>query len=631
MDPLHINHRLGFANDEYRKRSIIDTSPKDKDKGWYDDDENDIEFVQRFEKSWVKLMSQKNASEQLDKIRYLVRLGVPDVLKEGVWIELRHYFDPGVSSPKATYAITKQNVLKDRRFHTEFLKSSRCAENNAPLTPPEEGQDEDEEVEGGLGKKLLSSSSGGGVKAEEQWRLDTTGQYLTPEGVKAAQNVLYFLSYEHPEVASTPYIAGVVMIMMTFTRAEEACYAVVESLLAYSGKVEILKKFFFHNSADFATFLRYMDAYLSLKHQKTFRKVVTLCGGVSVSEMLLPWLANFFVGVLPFHLALRIFDTFLTEGCEVLIRFVTAMFSAVPTDGVLTIASPAEFRSLLAREALRIPCDKLVKKAFKYRINKLKLIQESNRLAKAAASKAKGRRKHKKRGDDDDNSSSSSSDKSDASDVDDDDDDDIEEDDNEELAMELEIEIEKEREQRRFIEELYYTPIMERPSEIFTKKELTKLWSFLPHRLAITDPILLYTASRDGFNITTMINATKSNFPFILVMQAGDYVFGLYSPDSLYDVKNNVSFSSGECFLWSLRPEAEKYTWTSESNVFMVLMDNSHTLTVGSGGCGPGLVISDDFHVQSQCCATFGNVPFIGDKGTKDEIPCTRVELYGFE
>lgn len=592
-------------------------------------------------------MNQKKLSDQLNKIRYLVRLGVPDVLKQPVWIELRHYFDPGVSSPKTVYMFTKQNVLKDRQFHSNLLKSSKCAENNMPLIDDRKDVQEEFEFENETktGTKSLSSSSSGGSEAEESWKLNTKGHFLTPEGVKAAQNVLYFLSYEHPEVANTPYIAAAVMTMMTFTHAEEDCYAVIESLLAYSGKVEILKKFFFHNSADFATFLKYLDAFLSIKFPKAYKKVATLCGGIPVSQVLLPWLSNFFVGVLPFPLVLRIFDTFLTEGCEVFLRFLAALFSVVPTDGVLTVSSPEEFRAYLIKESSKIPNEKLVKKAFRYRINKLKLIQESAKIVSYFKSKPQSKRS---RGfsdgsddddddDDDDRYSRHSTRKrragSSSSDDDDGDDSDesIEEDENEELAMELEIEIEKEREQRRLIEELYYTPIMEKPSEIFTKKELSKLWSFLPHRLAITDPVLLYTASFDGFNITTMINATRTNFPFLLVMQAGEYVFGLYSPDSLYDVKNNVSFGNGECFLWSLRPEAEKYTWTNESSVFMVLMDNSHTLTVGSGGCGPGLVISDDFHVQSQSCATFGNVPLIGQKGMKDEVPCTHVELYGFE
>lgn len=626
---------------------------KEKLKEAEKDPENPQEVIKRFEKAWTKLMNQKKLSDQLNKIRYLVRLGVPDVLKQPVWIELRHYFDPGVSSPKAVYMLTKQNVHKDRRFHAQFLQSSKCCENNEPVikvTPKNKplnvANDEDEEFEVGSetkrGKKSLASSSSGGTEPERSWKLDVTGHYLTEEGIRAAQNVLYFLSYEHPEIANTPFISAVVMIMMTFTHAEENCYAVIESLLAYSGKVEILKKFFFHNSVDFNTFLKYLDAYLSLKFPKPYKKVSNLCGGIPVSEVLMPWLVNFFVGVLPFPLVLRIFDTFLTEGCEVFLRFLAAMFSVVPSDGVLTVSSPGEFRAYLARESTKIPSEKLAKKAFRFRINKLKLIQESARITSYFKAKSKSKRFKSDDYDDDDDDDdddfyggrSRSRGRGRGSDNDsdnDDDDDSLDEDENEELAMELEIEIEKEREQRRLIEELYYTPIMEKPSEIFTKKELSKLWSFLPHRLAITDPCLLYTASRDGFNITTMINATQHNFPFLLVMQAGEYVFGMYSPDSLYDVKNNVSFGNGECFLWSLRPEAEKYSWTNESSVFMVLMDNSHTLTVGSGGCGPGLVISDDFHVQSQSCATFGNIPLIGPKGMKDEIPCTHVELYGFE
>ena len=173
---------------------------------------------------------------------------------------------------------------------------------------------------------------------------------------------------------------------------------------------------------------------------------------------------------------------------------------------------------------------------------------------------------------------------------------------------------------------------MTRPSEIFTTAELMKLWSYIPRRLAITDPRLIYTASRDGFNITTMINATQNCYPFLLVMRTEEnYVFGLYAEDSLYGVENNRSFGNGESFLWSLRPEQEKYAWTAESNVFMVLSDNSHTLTVGGGGVGPGLVITDDFHVQSFSCSTYGNIPLVGYRGMEEEIPCTQIELYTFE
>lgn len=178
---------------------------------------------------------------------------------------------------------------------------------------------------------------------------------------------------------------------------------------------------------------------------------------------------------------------------------------------------------------------------------------------------------------------------------------------------------------------IYYRPKMSTTSEIINDLELETIWSFLPRRFIITDPVLLFSTAKNGFNLRTMIESTKDAFPILCVIRAREYSFGFYCSDSLYGAEQDKPIGTGECFIFSIKPEMKVFQWTKKNNSYFMLSERNHLLTVGAGGAGAGIVLTEDLNAQSWSCATFENAPLIGKLGTEKEVPCAVVELYTLE
>ncbi|XP_067206403.1 GTPase-activating protein skywalker isoform X5 [Linepithema humile] len=119
-------------------------------------------------------------------------------------------------------------------------------------------------------------------------------------------------------------------------------------------------------------------------------------------------------------------------------------------------------------------------------------------------------------------------------------------------------------------------PIQSICSQILDMPELFTLWSWLPMRITMYQPILLYTTEEHGCSLTTFYVRVEQHEPTLLMIKTcNNEVFGAYCSTRWYErnVKDDKGqrqayFGTGETFLFSLYPERAKYPWVG--------MDSSH-------------------------------------------------------
>lgn len=343
---------------------------------------------------------------------------------------------------------------------------------------------------------------------------------------------------------------------------------------------------------------------------------------VDVAGALAPALLDrVFAGTLPFGLVVRVADCFLTEGRGVLARVALALVAQYRA--VLAAApSAGDFFRRLEQAALQQPVfdAPLLKAAFRLKIPSSLSVLSSFCSSSSSSSSS---------------ISSSSSSFSNAS-----------------AASALEAE-------NALCQQVYYRPKMAEESRVLRDPLLLEtLWGLVPRPLAITDPVLVYEAERDGFNLRRLLEAAAATAPcLVLARTAAGAVAGFYAAAPLGDALTRPrghAFGDGETFVFTLAPAARKYPWAEDaphSNTAFLVYDELGTLHVGAGRRGAALSLSEDLQVESNPCDTFASPPLFqappegdgGDasdagkatgKGTSTSpasVVCTSLEVFGFD
>ncbi|CAH2066004.1 unnamed protein product, partial [Iphiclides podalirius] len=147
-------------------------------------------------------------------------------------------------------------------------------------------------------------------------------------------------------------------------------------------------------------------------------------------------------------------------------------------------------------------------------------------------------------------------------------------------------------------------------SHTLTIRELFTLWSWLPVRITMYQPVLLYTTEEHGCSLTTFYVRVEHHEPTLLMIKTcNNEVFGAYCSTRWFernqkDERGNrqAYFGTGETFLFSLYPERAKYPWVGcsagadgkgeeqrvahGSELFMAA--DSKMITIGGGSEGEG-------------------------------------------
>lgn len=177
-------------------------------------------------------------------------------------------------------------------------------------------------------------------------------------------------------------------------------------------------------------------------------------------------------------------------------------------------------------------------------------------------------------------------------------------------------------------------------SHTLSTRELFTLWSWLPMRITMYQPILLYTTEEHGCSLTTFYFRVEQHEPTLLIIKTcSDDVFGAYCSTKWLernrkDERGNRTayFGTGETFLFSLFPERSKYPWVGMENdnfchsneLFMAA--DSKMITIG-GGDGQAIWMDENIRFgKSDSCSTFNNPPLCPGKDFEIKV----LEVYGF-
>ncbi|CAH2105014.1 unnamed protein product [Euphydryas editha] len=180
-------------------------------------------------------------------------------------------------------------------------------------------------------------------------------------------------------------------------------------------------------------------------------------------------------------------------------------------------------------------------------------------------------------------------------------------------------------------------PIQAIKSQILDQSELFTLWSWLPVRITMYQPVLLYTTEEHGCSLTTFYVRVEHHEPTLLMIKTcNNEVFGAYCSTRWFernqkDERGNrqAYFGTGETFLFSLYPERAKYPWVGcsigadgkgeekvshASELFMAA--DSKMITIGGGAKYPWVGCAKEDGTEGDAKTTHASSLFMAADNT---------------
>ncbi|KAH0557247.1 GTPase-activating protein skywalker isoform X5 [Cotesia glomerata] len=186
--------------------------------------------------------------------------------------------------------------------------------------------------------------------------------------------------------------------------------------------------------------------------------------------------------------------------------------------------------------------------------------------------------------------------------------------------------------------------IREKECEETFKDRLFTLWSWLPVRITMYQPTLLYTTEEHGCSLTTFYLRVEQHEPTLLMIKTcNNEVFGAYCSTrwcerNMKDDKGHrqAYFGTGETFLFSLYPERAKYPWVGMDSTHndikvhhsaeLFMAADSKMITIG-GGDGQAIWMDENIRYgKTDHCSTFNNPPLCASGDFEIRV----LEVYGF-
>ncbi|GAB6031291.1 hypothetical protein CHUAL_009090 [Chamberlinius hualienensis] len=185
-------------------------------------------------------------------------------------------------------------------------------------------------------------------------------------------------------------------------------------------------------------------------------------------------------------------------------------------------------------------------------------------------------------------------------------------------------------------------------SHTLTIRELFTLWSWLPARITMYQPQLIYTTEEHGCSLMTFYTRVQDYEPTLLIIKTTtDEIFGAYCSTKWAErnIKGDSGvrqtyFGTGETFIFTLTPEIKKYSWVGlcqsgvgaevnppakhSSELFMA--GDNRMITIG-GGNGQAIWIDENIRFGGTGpCDTFANSSLC----MNFDFECKVVEVIGF-
>ncbi|XP_013388368.1 TBC1 domain family member 24 isoform X1 [Lingula anatina] len=176
-------------------------------------------------------------------------------------------------------------------------------------------------------------------------------------------------------------------------------------------------------------------------------------------------------------------------------------------------------------------------------------------------------------------------------------------------------------------------------TNVLTLEQLQTIWSWLPYRMTVYQPELLFSTEEHGTSLITLYQKIENKGAVILVIKTEkDEVFGAYCSNDWSEriqyEKRLTYFGTGETFLFTLVPEVEKIEWVGLkkppeeiSNTGYMFQAGDRTMLTIGGGDGEGIQLDENlFQGRTERCNTFENEPLCED----GDFHCKVVEVFGF-
>ncbi|XP_043945183.1 TBC1 domain family member 24 isoform X2 [Protopterus annectens] len=444
---------------------------------------------------------------------------------------------------------------------------------------------------------------------------------LNSVGITAVRNILMCIANQFPDISFCPVLPAVVALLLHYSKDEGQCFELVCRILACNdpGRRLIDQTFLAYESSCM-TFGDLVNKYCPKAH----KLIVSL--SEDVLEVYSHWLQWIF-GALPFEYVARVFDVLLVEGYKVLYRVALALLKFFHKVKIGESLEPgnvkAEIQDFVQGMNKVVSSEKLLEKAFSIRLfsrKEIRLLQMANEKAlQQKGITVKQTRRH-----------------------------------NVQLAVHAE----------NF------------QSGIVTAKEMREIWSWIPERFALSQPMQIFTTAEHGCSLTRFYTLCEGHEPTILLIKTitgeicGAYLSTDWSERKRYGNKLRF-FGTGECFVFRLKPEVDRYEWVvirhpelvspnmenmSESppvpsaisqeasldrlspflaarhfslptkTASMFMAGNNESIIIG-GGDGNALYIDADLnHGRTSHCNTFNNQPLCSET-----FQISILEVWGFK
>nr|XP_006131425.2 TBC1 domain family member 24-like isoform X2 [Pelodiscus sinensis] len=333
---------------------------------------------------------------------------------------------------------------------------------------------------------------------------------LTMEGVTAVKKILICLGNLFPDITYGPVLPAAVALLLHYSEDEAQCFENVSRLIACNeAHTSYIDQSFLAHQASCMTFGDLASKHCPAAH----RLIASTCE--NVFEVYSEWLGWIF-GDLPFDYAIRVLDVFLLEGQKVLYRIALALlmqYRLLVTSGELEATNvQGELKAFVQNVKKHMAADKLLERAFGIRLfshKEIWLLQMANR--KALAEKG--------------------------------------------ITVV----------QRR---QLFHLAVdmLKFSSTIVTAQEMRIVWSWIPKRFSLFPPVLLFSTSENGYSLQRFYSCCEGYEPTVLLIKTaqGEVCGAFLSSDWNERKKSGAAssfFGTGECFVFSVRPEMERYEW----------------------------------------------------------------------
>ncbi|XP_038207013.1 GTPase-activating protein skywalker isoform X7 [Zerene cesonia] len=466
------------------------------------------------------------------------------------------------------------------------------------------------------------------------------GYHLTRKGRAVADRVVSVLGYACPDITYSPSLYPITAALLHFM-PEEDCYHCMASLVASKEKMFITQTKL-HNEVTWKTVMQ-----IAKKHAKSAAQHLSrLSGAIGPERIYADW-QWWILAALPFPHLVRVLDCFFHEGIKVFYRVALAILilfhkhSTNPSSEWHAEATKNGVDHAIDKFCRNMPASptKLLRTAFSIRalssqyISRVFIKTEMTLKSKQVIT---GSRLVRSRSSDNLPTSQSQV--------------------NIQMMSHTLTIREKMSEETckqmgshspgpRALSMGVY-PIQAIKSQILDHSELFTLWSWLPVRITMYQPVLLYTTEEHGCSLTTFYVRVEHHEPTLLMIKTcNNEVFGAYCSTRWFernqkDERGNrqAYFGTGETFLFSLYPERAKYPWVGcsagdgkeeqrvahGSELFMAA--DSKMITIG-GGDGQAIWMDENIRYgKTDRCSTFNNPPLC----PSGDFEIRVLEVYGF-